>query len=163
MPLWSPGGKGLLVVGFSDPSEMSLFRMGPNNRHPYRLPGYGVFGWPSWADTGTVAAIVGSDGIGDTVALLDVSAPDQGKIKEVLFKSGKDLDVKPLWPVYSPAARRCVFVGIEPKGMALYTIEAGHPKRLEAGPLDGQIGGLGFSPDGRYLLFCSTRPVRPQP
>jgi hypothetical protein len=68
-----------------------------------------------------------------------VSDPKQGKIKEVLFKSGKDLDVKPLWPVFSPSTRTCVFVGIEPEGMALYSIEpgqSGRPKRLDAGPLD---------------------------
>ncbi len=166
MPLWSPDGRGLLVVGFDDPREMSLFRIGNDKSRSIQLPGYGVFGWPSWADMGTVAAVIGDDQVGDTVALLDVSAPDHGKIREVLFKSGSGLDVKPLWPVYSPVTRRCVFVGIEPKGMALYSLEpvqSGRPKRLEAGPLDGQIGGLGFSPDGRYLLFCSTRPHRPQP
>ena len=113
-----------------------------------------------------MSAIVGSDGIGDTVALLDVSDHEPGKIKEVVFKPGNDLDIKPLWPVYSPSIRRCVFVGVEPKGMALYSVEhgqSGRAKRLEAGPPDPQIGGLAFSPDGRYLLFCSTRPVRPRP
>jgi len=166
MPLWSPDGRQFLVAGFDDPREMSLINIGKAELRSIQIPGHRVFGWPSWADKGTVSAIVGSDGIGDTVALLDVSDHEPGKIKEVVFKPGNDLDIKPLWPVYSPSTRRCVFVGVKPKGMALYSVEhgqSGRAKRLEAGPPDPQIGGLAFSPDGRYLLFCSTRPIRPRP
>jgi hypothetical protein len=34
---------------------------------------------------------------------------------------------------------------------------SGQAKRLEPDALDRQIGGLAFSPDDRYLLFCSNR------
>jgi Tol biopolymer transport system component len=160
MPLWSPDGHQFLIVGFNDPSEMTLLNVDKPNLQPIRIPGQQVFGWPRWADVGTLVAVVGSDRTGDAVALLDVSQPERAKIKEVVFRADKDSGLRPLWPVYSPSTRRCVFVGVGPEGMALYSIEpgqAGKPKRLEAGPLDGLIGGLGFSPDGRYLLFCSTR------
>jgi Tol biopolymer transport system component len=166
MPLWSPDGRQFLIVGFEDPRMMTMMNLERPHLSIMGIQGAQVYGWPSWADMGTVAAIIGARGVGDTVALLDVSNPDRPKIKEVLWKPGKDLDVQPLWPVYAPVTRRCVFVGVEPNGMALYSVEhgqSGQAKRLEAGPLDRQIGGLAFSPDGRFLLFCSNRPDRPRP
>jgi Tol biopolymer transport system component len=160
MPLWSPDGRQFLIVGFSDPRDMRLIDIGKSESRRVEISDYSVFGWLSWADAQTVAAIVGSEGTGDTVALIDVSEPEKAKIKEVLWKPGPNDDMKPLWPVYSPSTRRCVFVGIQPKGMALYSLEkgqSGQATRLEHDGLDRQIGGLAFSPDGRYLLFCSNR------
>jgi Tol biopolymer transport system component len=161
MPLWSPDGRQFLIVGFNDPRDMKLINIERSEVRHIDMNDYSVFGWPNWADADTVAAIVGSDGTGDTVALLDVSNPEKARIKQVLWKSDGDAAMKPLWPVYTPITGRCVFVGIEPRGMALYSVEKDQPrraKRLEAGGLDRQIGGLAFSPDGLYLLFCSTRP-----
>jgi Tol biopolymer transport system component len=160
MPLWSPDDSQFLVVGFNDPRELKLVNLEKAETRILELSNQGVFGWPSWADAGTVAAIVGSEGKGDSVALIDVKTPPQANIKGVLWKRGSDLNVSPLWPVYSAATRRCIFVGVSPEGMALYVIEpgaSGRAKRLEAGALDNQIGGLCFSPDGKFLLFCSTR------
>ena len=68
-------------------------------------------------------------------------------------------------PVCSPATGQCVFVGSDPKGMALYTLDPGKPgppRRLEPEGHDKLIRDLAFSPDGRYLLFSSNRPDRPQ-
>jgi Tol biopolymer transport system component len=160
MPLWSPDGRQFLIVGFSDPRSLKLIDIAKSESRHVEITDNSVYGWPSWADAQTVAAIVGSEGTGDTVALIDVGEPEQAKIKEVLWKPGQDDDMKPLWPVYSPSTRRCVFVGIQPKGMALYVVDkgqSGQAKRLEPDGLDRQIGGLAFSPDGRYLLFCSNR------
>jgi Tol biopolymer transport system component len=163
MPLWSPDGRQFLVVGFDDPREVKLIDLQKPEFHPVVIPGHQVFAWPSWAHARTVAAIIGSEGAGDTVALLDVTDPQRTKVKEVLWKRGKELDVTPLWPVYSASTRRYVFVGSGPGGLALYTVDpgqSGRARRLEPGRLDEQVGGLAFSPDGRYLLFCSTRPER---
>ena len=163
MPLWSPDGRQFLIVGFSDPRNLKLIDIEKSESRHVEISDYSVFGWPSWADAQTLAAIVGSEGTGDTVALIDVGEPEKAKIKEVLWKPGQDDDMKPLWPVYSPSTRRCVFVGVKPQGMALYSVEkgqSGQAKRLEPDGLDRQIGGLAFSPDGRYLLFCSNRDKR---
>lgn len=160
MPFWSPDDRQFLIVGFNDPRELRLVNLDKADAQVVKLPGQAVFGWPSWAHAGTVAAIIGSAGKGDSVALLDVKKPANARIEKVLWKQSPEHDVQPLWPVYSPLTRRCVFVGIEPAGMALYVIEpagAGHARRLEQAGLDSQIGGLCFSPDGRFLLFCSTR------
>ena len=45
--------------------------------------------------------------------------------------------------------------------MALYVVHTGQfdpPTRLESGGYDNKIAALAFSPDGRYVLFCSDRP-----
>ena len=142
---------------------MKLIDIEKSESRHVEISDYSVFGWPSWADVQILAAIVGSEGTGDTVALIDVGEPEKAKIKEVLWKAGQDDDMKPLWPVYSPGTRRCVFVGVKPQGMAIYSVEKGqlgHAKRIEPQGLDRQIGGLAFSPDGRYLLFCSNRDKR---
>jgi hypothetical protein len=43
--------------------------------------------------------------------------------------------------------------------LALYAFEVGRnlPRKLEKDALDPYLSGLALSPDGRYLLFVSTR------
>ena len=82
-------------------------------------------------------------------------------MKEVLWRQGKGLDVKPSSPVYSSITRRCVFVGEEAaKGKALFSFQHGKPdapKRLEPQGFDKTIQDLTLSPDGRFLVFASDR------
>jgi dipeptidyl aminopeptidase/acylaminoacyl peptidase len=107
--------------------------------------------------------VIGADS-GDTIVLLDVSNPEQGTVKEVVLEKGNGPDLKISEPIYSLATRRCVFVGEDSKGMALYLVRSGDRrslKRLEPQASDNLIRDLAFSPDGRYLLFSSNRPDRP--
>ena len=76
---------------------------------------------------------------------------------------------RPRWPVYQPGTRRCIFVGAETGKRELYCVERGESlgaRRLEVvehlrpGMTAQQLGGLSFSPDGRYLLFQANRPDR---
>ena len=86
-----------------------------------------------------------------------------GKTGKVLWKRGDGSNVEPLYPVYSPVTKQCVFVGREKGGQSLYRLGAdGRPERLEAEvQRDGKIASLALSPDGRYLLFCSDRAFSP--
>jgi hypothetical protein len=96
----------------------------------------------------------------DAIALLDVTGREEMKVKSVLWKKGAGPDVIPSDAVYHAASRRCVFIGVEAKGKALYTFtagEAGKPVRLEARGLDRSMGDLALSPDGRFLLFNTDR------
>jgi hypothetical protein len=117
---------------------------------------------PSWAGEGTIVAAVGSNGA-DAIALIDVNEPEQGKVKEVLWKRGNGPDVQPSFPVYAPRTRRCFFVGNEEgKGQALFALQQGIPnlpKRLEQGEFNKLIQDLALSPDGRYVVFASDRRV----
>ncbi len=59
--------------------------------------------------------------------------------------------------------RRCIFVGSDARGRALYSVDrgkAGPAKRVEPEGYDQSITSLSFSPDGRYLLFSCDGPDR---
>ncbi len=93
--------------------------------------------------------------------------PIEAKVKTILWKFGAGAGpaVTPSCPVYHEGTRRCVFVGAEEKGMALYSLNSGGsepPKRLEAGDgLDPFLSDLAFSPDGRYVIFQTNKVDRP--
>jgi hypothetical protein len=135
----------------------------PERSGVLNIPGHRVYSVPRWAGEGTLVAVIGAGAAtGDTIALIDVTDPTRGKVKDVLWKQGKTLDVSPVCPAYSPVTRRCVFVGkTEGKGRALYGFRHGKadpPRRLEAGDqLDNLILGTTFSPDGRYVVVSSDR------
>jgi RNA polymerase sigma factor (sigma-70 family) len=164
IPKWSPDGRQILVVSFASPCQLTLLDAETGREQALQVPGHKVYPVPSWASNGTLTAVVGSER-GIVIALIDVANPEQGKVKEVLWRRGDGLRVEPAYPVYSADTGRCVFVGREQKGQALYAVQRGKPgppRRLEPEGFDGKIASLGFSPDGRYLLFCSDRPDRGQ-
>ena len=126
-----------------------------------QVAGYRLFSYPSWAGPGTLVSALATRDEGDTIALLDVSNPAEAKIIEVLWQRGEELDVTPRWPVYWPETRRCYFVGVEPNKRTLYSLDRGKSRRakpVEAKGQDDKLGGLSFSPDGRYLLLGANRP-----
>ena len=97
----------------------------------------------------------------DTIALLDVTDPAKTKIIEVLWQRGKELDVTPRWPVYWPPTRRCYFLGVDGTKRTLYSLDRGksrRPTKVEVEGNNNRLGGLAFSPDGRYLLMGDNRP-----
>ena len=160
-PQWSPDGHQFLIVGPSDPREVTVIDDRPGHKSGLlRIADLRIFSVPKWAGAGTMVAVIG-DETGDTIALLDVDELDQAKVKEVLWRQGKGIDVKPSSPVYSPVTRRCVFVGEEAaKGKARLSFQHGKPdapKRLEPQGFDKTIEDLSFSPDGRFVIFASDR------
>ncbi len=68
-----------------------------------------IFSYPSWAGPGTLISALATQDEGDSIALLDVRKPDEGKILQVLWHRSPDLDVTPRWPVYRPDTGRCFF------------------------------------------------------
>lgn len=167
-PRWSPRSTQFLIASFGTPTEVTIMDVKPENSGKLVLPDHQVFSVPSWAGEGTVVAAIGpSQGPADSIALIDATSPSEGKIKEVVWKKGDGLDVRPESPIYSPATGRCVFIGkIQDRGRALYTIDPGRGKpgparRLELGDaLDNLIQDPTFSPDGRYVVFsCDRKPA----
>jgi hypothetical protein len=165
-PKWSPDSRQFMIIGPSDPCEVTIMDVRPEKSGALRLGDQNVFSAPSWAGEGTIVAAIGSS-VADTIALVDVSDPAQGKVKEILWKQGGGLDVRPSYPIYSPQTHRCVFVGSEEgKGSALYSFihtpadaakAKDRPMRLEQRALDKVIQDLTFSPDGRFVVFASDR------
>jgi Tol biopolymer transport system component len=123
------------------------------------LPGCKFISVPSWAGDGnTIISVVQAEGP-LSIALVDVSDPTGAKIKQTLWTRGEGTTVSPTCPVYSPKLKRCVFSGWEPNGMALYAFDVGRnqPRKLEKDSLDAYLAGLAMSPDGRHVLFVSSR------
>lgn len=162
IPLWSPDGRQLLIVAFGNPIKMQIMDVDDQRFRPVELPGFTLHASPRWAGPDTlVAAAETEEGAG--VALFDITKPEEGKLKEILWKRGDRLDVEPAYPIFSPVTRTCVFVGKDDNGLALYSIRQGSfgpPKKLEPTGYDAKLAGLEFSPDGRYVLFCGDRPDR---
>ena len=166
-PKWSPESRQFLIASFSTPAEVTIMDVRPERSGVLNIPDHKVYSVPNWAGEGTLVAVIGA-GAGDAIALIDVTDPAQGKVKEVLWKRGKELDVQPFNPVYSPVTRQCVFVGkTEGKGRALYSFHHGkpdRPARLEPGEqFDNLIQDPAFSPDGRYIVFSGDRKPSPCP
>jgi hypothetical protein len=166
-PKWSPESRQFLIASFSTPTEVTIMDVRPERSGVLNIPDHKIFSVPNWAGEGTLVAVIGA-GSGDAIALIDVKDPAQGKVKEVLWKRGKELDVQPFNPVYSPVSRQCVFVGkAEGKGRALYSFHHGkpdRPARLEPGEqFDNLIQDPAFSPDGRYIVFSGDRKPAPAP
>jgi hypothetical protein len=161
-PLWSPDSRQFMIVNFNVPRLITMMDVEPEKNGVVRIADKAIYPEPCWVGEGTIVAAIGSEGA-DAIALVDVRQPRHATIQEVLWQRADGPDVKPYYPLYSPRTRRCVFVGIEPKGMALYTFRRGQhdrPRRLEPEGFDKLIQDVAMSPDGRYVLFCSTRPPR---
>jgi len=161
-PKWSPDSRQVMIIDFGSPVHVTLMDLRSEQSVPLQIPDLQIYTTPSWASDGTIVAAVGS-GFGETIALLDVTDPAHGKVKEVLwkmnFKGG--LDVQPSWPAYEASTRRCVFVGAGiMETPALYSLQkgqAGPPRRLERQRFDTLMQDVAISPDGRYVLFSSNR------
>jgi beta-lactamase regulating signal transducer with metallopeptidase domain/Tol biopolymer transport system component len=160
IPKWSPDGHQLLIVSLSSPCRLTLMDVETREQRPVELDGHRFYSSPGWAgDERTLVALVDSAG-GARIALVDVTDPQKAQVTQVLWKRRDGLAVDPAYPVYSAKTERCVFVGENENGAALYTVRAGQsdpPKRLEPSGYDGKIASLAFSPDGRFVLFCSDR------
>ena len=162
-PFWSPDGREFLINGASDPTESMVINLEAKTGGILEVPGHKIFSYPSWAGPGTLISALATQKEGDSIALLDVRKPSEAKIIEVLWKRSDELDVTPRWPVYQPDKRRCFFVGVEPDQRTLFSIqrgESGRVRRVEVRGDNDTLGGLSFSPDGRYLLFSANRPGR---
>ena len=164
-PLWSPDGSRLLIVGLGQSPELSVMEADGGESRPIKLAGRRIFPTPAWADDETLVAPIGA-GAADAIALIDVSEPGRARVKEVLWnKRGGGPDVEPGDVAYCPEAARYAFVGAGPRGKALYTFrkgDAGPPRRIEPEGFDPNLGGLAFSPGGRYVVFHTDNPDRPQ-
>ncbi len=161
-PKWSPDGRQLMLIDFQIPAHVRLTDANAENPISLQIPDLQIYSTPNWVSDGTIVAGVGV-AFGDTIALIDVTDPAHGKVKEVLWKAsfkGKGLDVQALYPTYLASTGRCVFIGLEKNGRAVYSFQrgqAGPPKRLEREGSDTHMSDLALSPDGRYALFGSNR------
>lgn len=166
-PKLSPDGNHLMIVSFSDPTELAIIDIKTERLRRLTLPERHIFTTPGWAGNDTLVAAIG-DTAADSIALLDISDPEQAKIKEVLWKKSAALNVIPAYPIYSPQTGRYIFIGRsrpdDPAG-SLYSFQAGQrerPRRYKPTGFGVALSDPNFSPDGRYILFSCEKIPPPQ-
>jgi Tol biopolymer transport system component len=162
-PFWSGDGRQLLINAFSDPTKCNIYTLSTGETETISLPGQKIFSWPRWAGPGMLVACIGTGDEPDSIVLLDVTVPAQARIVETLWRRGRGQDVYARWPLFLPATGACYFVGVEGSRRTLLSIRRGAGGRaiaVEGDGHDDELGGLTFSPDGRYMLFGANRPDR---
>jgi len=156
IPKWSPDGGRLLVVSFSNPVLLTMVDVKTAQATSIKLAGQKFHSAPSWAGDGrTIVAVIEAG-----IVLIDVTTAERSRVTRILWRKGDGSDLTPTHPVYDKKSNRCVFVGRDNKGKALYEFQADAgktPKRLEPDGGDSRLASLAFSPDGRFVLFCSER------
>ncbi|WP_165222804.1 PD40 domain-containing protein [Aquisphaera insulae] len=164
-PRWSPDGRRMMVA---DPGASPPLWMMDASGGEYRsveVEGQRILSIPDWASADSIIAAIGEQSP-TAIVRLDVSDPEHAVVRETLWKKSGDLDdLDPVEVAFSPEARRCVFVGKRPQGLALYTFlvgDHGAPRRVEPSGFDANLGDLALSPGGRYLLFHTDSPARPR-
>ncbi|WP_422924763.1 TolB family protein [Singulisphaera sp. PoT] len=168
-PKISPDGKRLLIVSFADPTQLSLIDIKTGEPHQVSLAEPKIYTTPTWYGTGsdTLIAAVG-DAESDSIALVDISKPEEAKIKKVLWKRGPELETRPVYPIYSPETDLCIFIGRPRSHDPAGTLYSFHPGRSEK-PRPYERKGYGialsdpiFSPGGRYVVFSSEKVQPPK-
>ncbi len=153
---WSPDGERLLIVSFSNPARLTMLDVKTAVATSVRIAGQSIYSLPSWAGDGrTLVAIITAG-----IVLVDVTTPEQSQVTRVLWRKGDGPNATPVHPVYHAQSGRCVFVGRDKNSVALYEFQTDRgktPKRLEPDFDDTRLASLAFSPDGRFVLFCSER------
>jgi dipeptidyl aminopeptidase/acylaminoacyl peptidase len=159
IPKWSPDGQRLLVTAFRSPTQLEIVRVTDPARPVVSrvvVDGADFFSVPSWTGEGlNFVAVVRTKGTVE-VALVDAKTPAAASVKQSLWR--KTGTLSPFYPMFHPATKRCVFAGKDEQGLALHSFRVGEPpKRIEPVGYRGKIASLAFSPDGRFVLFCSER------
>jgi Tol biopolymer transport system component len=156
-PLWSTDGKQILLVSFSASPRLSLIEVETGLEQPVEIAGKAFASVPAWAGSAqTIVSVIHEEEVA-SIALVDLANPKAPKVEKTLW-TPKSLQVQPTRPVYSAKMKRCVFVGSDSRGSALYLQDKdGAPRPLEKDHFDNQLTGLSISPDGKTILFISDR------
>ena len=160
-PFWSPDGKRLLINSIFEPITSDVFDLATQRTTRINIPGRRIFSWPRWAGPNTLVACIGTGTEPDSIVLLDISQPMESRVVETLWRRSAEQDLYARWPLYLPSTGTCYFVGVEGNRRTLLSIQRGEhgtASAVEGGGHEDELGGLSFSPDGRYLLFGANRP-----
>ena len=157
-PAVSPDGKRVLVSSFGNPKRLTMLDVESGGVSEVALERYRIASTPVWVDPTSFVAMTQSEN-GEAITHVDVSSPKGLRVDSTLWKLDPKIDLYANHPALSSTGH-CAFVGLGREGRALYSVidAIGTAKRLESGPFDNVISSLAFSPDGKYLLFCSDRP-----
>ncbi len=147
-PAWHPDGSKLAVTLSKDGNpDLYLVKVdGTIEARLTRGPGTSVS--PSWSPDGTKIAFVSDRGGTPQVYVLDVYT---GKVRRLTYDGSYNTD-----PAWSPRGDRIAYTGRVDGRFQIFTIspEGGDPVQLT---FEGNNEYPTWSPDGRQILFTSTR------
>jgi TolB protein len=147
-PSWHPDGK-TLAVTLSKDDNPDIYVVDLNGRIKRRLTkGFGIKVSPTWSPDGRRLAFV-SDRTGTPqIYVMDV---EKGSVRRLTYTGNYNTD-----PQWSPREDRIAFTGRVDGQFQVFTIspEGGEPEQLT---LSGHNENPSWSPDGRQILFSSTR------
>ncbi len=172
-PRWGPNGREFFIADSMPRVQLTIVDTVPESSGVVVLPdNRQIHSVPGWVAPGTIlAALSILNNQPWEIALLDVSKPGESQIKESLWKGDQRQSLIPSFPIYNEATKTYAFVGRNrmqpaenaaantgPKPWGIYTFKAGDkaPALLNKAEFELPATDLAFSPDGRYVLFCSN-------
>ncbi len=162
-PYWSPSGDKLMIneFNFTGPSQCHILDVATGKDELVRLAGLELFSWSRWIDQNTIVSVI-KNKEEMSIVTLDIHQPSNARIVSPLWERSREIDLTPRWPLPRPTTGQYFFVGVEEGDRRnLYSIEPGvNGTPMPLLPLANvdRMGGLFFSPGGRYLLINANWP-----
>lgn len=150
-PAWSPDGQWIALAGEQD-NHAGIFAIRPDGSGAQRLTENGGDSEPTWSPDGAHIAFERELPGKHTIFVMDAGGGNAHPVTNGSY------DEDPLW---SPKDSRIVFSRVVNDNVDVYVMDAdgSNVRRLTGDPaLDGPVA---WSPDGRQILFSSSRGSRP--
>ena len=129
-PKWSPDSRQFMIVSFSNPCQVTFMDVRPERSGALTVPGQNIYPLPSWASAGTIAAVMGSD-VCDTIALIDVTNPAEGRVKEILWKRANGTDLIRPTRCTRPSRVAASSSAVDRRGWRCIRSRSGSPNRRD--------------------------------